>query len=105
MAYFCYLIETNHDCLISTFGDLLDEAGFNVLRQFSNQAQVFAESVPNESNPTSKVKILISWSNKSLGQCSLEVRSDEPHLKNHTSCEQVAKYLHSIIPSKKSLIH
>lgn len=103
MAYFRYLSEIDNDCLLSSFRHLLEEAGLNVSQEFSSAAQVFAEEVTSANKYNSKVKVLISWSDKSLRHCSIEIRSDEPFLKRNTSCERVASQLRYLIPPKKTV--
>ena len=103
MAYFRYLSEIDTDCLLTSFKNSLEDAGLTVLNEFSNHAQIFAEDNLNKINYQSKVKVLISWTNKSIKECSVEIRSDEPYLKKDTCCENLAIQLRSIIPPKDSL--
>ncbi len=100
MAYFHYLSEVENDCLTGSFKSLLEEAGLQVLNEFSNHSQVFAEKDLRLGKPDSKVKVLISWKDKALRQCSIEIRSDEPHLKKDTSCKRVAHQIRNLIPPK-----
>ena len=100
MAYFRYLSHTDNDCLLSAFTHLLEDAGLNVCSECSNKSQIFAEEITSNGDYKSKVKVLISWSNKQLKQCFVEVRSDEPHLKNGTRCEEIANHLNTLIPPK-----
>ena len=100
MAYFHYLSEVTNDCLLTSFQDLLEEAGLIVSEEFSNHSQVFAEEKPTGNKYNSLVKVLISWSDKNNKQCSIEVRSDEPYLKSDTQCEKVKSTLHKLIPPK-----
>ncbi len=99
MAYFQYLSELKNDCLISSFQSILEEVGLNISQEFSNHAQIFAEEKINNKNYKSKVNVLISWSNRSLNECSIEVRSDEP-LKKGTCCEKIHNELLILIPPK-----
>ncbi len=99
MAYFQYFSSIEEDCLISSFQAILEEIGFNISQEFSSQAQIFAEENNNKSNYKSKVNVLISWTNKNIKECSIEVRSDEP-LKKGTCCEEVANKLRILIPPK-----
>ena len=101
MAYFHYLSEAKDDCLLTCFQVLLEEHGLNILEEFSNKAQIFAEARSYNENYHAKVKVLISWSDKNLKQCSVEIRSDEPHLKRDTQCEKLAKELRCLIPPKQ----
>ena len=50
-----------------------------------------------------RVKVLISWIDKSVRIFSVEVRSDEPFLKRDTSCERVVNQLRGLIPPKDQL--
>ncbi len=97
MAYFQFLSNVNDDCLFSNFQDLLEEAGLYISEDFSSHAQIFAEEKNNGNKYQSKVKVIISWSDKSKKQCSIEVRSDEPYLKKNTSCEKLASLLQQLI--------
>ena len=99
MAYFHFLSEIDGDCLFSAFKNLLEEAGLYISEEFSSKAQIFAEGKLSASN-TSKVNVLISWNDRSKRKCSIEVRSDEP-IKKGTSCESLAKQLHSLISLQK----
>ena len=101
MAYFKYQSEIDTDCLISSFRNTLEQIGLNISNEFSSHAQVFAEENIYNINYKSKVNVLISWSNKSKKECSVEVRSDEPYLKRDTRCEQVHSELRKLIPPKK----
>ena len=102
MAYFQYLSEITSDCLVSSFQNVLEEVGLTISEEFSTHAQIFAEeSVINPSYKT-KVNVLISWSNKSKRECSVEVRSDETYLKRDTRCEKVNSDLRKLIPPKEA---
>ena len=101
MAYFQYLSEITSDCLVSSFQNVLEEVGLTISEEFSTHAQIFAEeSVINPSYKT-KVNVLISWSDKSKRECSIEVRSDEPYLKRDTRCEKVHSQLREVILPKE----
>ncbi len=100
MAYFQYLSEIESDCLFSSFQKTLEEIGLRVSDEFSSHAQIFAEESISNVNYQAKVKVIISWSNKTLRQCSIEVRSDEPYLKRDTCCERLANQLRTIIPPR-----
>ncbi len=101
MAYFRYLSEIDTDCLLTSFKNSLEQAGLSVSSEFSSHAQIFAEDKHEPVKYQSKVKVLISWTNKSLKECSVEIRSDEPYLKKNTSCEKLAIQLRNIIPPKE----
>ena len=103
MAYFRYLSQIDNDCLQSTFNNLLEAAGLSICQEFSTKSQILAEEINSKGYYKSKVKVIISWSNKQLRQCFIEVRSDEPHLKNGTRCEKIAKHLNTLIPPKPQL--
>ncbi len=102
MAYFHFLSEIDSDCLFSSFKHLLEEVGLYISEEFSSHAQIFAEEKVNSNKYQSKVKVLISWSNKTKRECSIEVRSDEPFLKKDTSCERLASELRSLIEPVKT---
>tara|TARA_Y100001968_G_scaffold297719_1_gene307039 strand:- start:808 stop:1137 length:330 start_codon:yes stop_codon:yes gene_type:complete len=99
MAFFQYISEVKNDCLFTSFTDVLDRAGLRI--SFSSPAQIFAECKNVDVNYKSKVKVLISWSDKSKRECSVEVRSDEPHLRRETRCEEVHSHLLRLIPPKE----
>ena len=99
MAFFQYISVVQSDCLINNFGKLLDKAGLHI--SFTSPAQIFAECKALDVNYKSKVKVLISWSDKSKRECSVEVRSDEPHLRRDTRCEEVHSHLIKLIPPKE----
>jgi len=103
MAYFQYHSETDKDCLLTCFKSLLENAGFFVSDEFSSAVQVFAENQSDQADYKTKVKVLISWSDKTDRVFSVEVRSDEPLLKRDTSCEKVANKLRVLIPPKEML--
>ncbi len=100
MAYFQYISQVNGASLQKSFEGLLESSGLRISKEFSNPEQIFAEENSNRNGYKTKVKVLISWSDKSTKQCSIEVRSDEPFLKANTHCERVKHLLHSIIPPK-----
>ena len=100
MAYFHYQSETERDNLLATYKSLLERVGLSVSDEFSSDFQVFAESRPDRIDYTAKVKVFISWVDKSVRTFSVEVRSDEPFLKRDTSCEKVASQLRALIPPK-----
>tara|TARA_B100000700_G_C14892568_1_gene783436 strand:- start:53 stop:427 length:375 start_codon:yes stop_codon:yes gene_type:complete len=100
MAYFHYESKTDNDCLLTSFRGLLENAGLLVSDEFSSDVQVFAESQSGEINYKSKVKVFISWVDKRVRTCSVEVRSDEPLMKRDTSCEKVVNDLRALIPPK-----
>ena len=102
MAYFQYHSEIENDCLISNFKNILEKVGLNISHEFSSHAQIFAEESVNKQDYKSKVNVLISWSNKHLKECSIEVRSDEP-FKKGTSCEKLVNELRILIPPKQIL--
>ncbi len=102
MAYFRYLSNLDNDCLFTSFESLLEKAGLNISKEFSSHAQIFAEEPIQAVNYQSKVKVIISWTNKSIRECSIEVRSDEPYLQKNTSCEKLAIQLQNLIPPKPS---
>ncbi len=103
MAYFQYQSETERDCLLTSFKDLLETAGLIVSEEFSSEVQVFAESKPGQIESKTKVKVFISWVDKNVRTFLVEVRSDEPSLKRDTSCEKVANQLRNLIPPKDLL--
>ena len=98
MAYFQYQSQTDKDCLLASFKTLLESAGLLVSDEFSNDFQVFAESRLGQLESKTKVKVFISWIDKSVKTCSVEVRSDERLLKRDTSCEKVVNKLRGLIP-------
>ena len=100
MSYFRYHSQIDTDCLTSSFKSLLEEAGLLVSEEFSTTSQLFAETFDGKTLSNSKVKILISWADKSTRVCLVEVRGDEPHLRKDTFCEQVANQLRDLIPVK-----
>ena len=103
MAYFQYQSETERDCLLSAYKSLLENVGLIVSDEFSNDFQVFAESRSDQIDYKKRVKVLISWIDKSVRTFSIEVRSDEPFLKKDTSCERVVNQLRGLIPPKDVL--
>ena len=103
MAYFQYECSTDNDCLLTSFKSLLENAGLLVSDEFSSDFQIFAESRAGQLNYKSKVKVLISWADRSVRTCSVEVRSDEPLLKRDTFCEKVVNDLRGLIPPKDQL--
>ena len=103
MAFFQYLSEVEGDCLLSSFSQVLENAGLNISNDFSSPAQVFAEFKSADVDYKSKVNVLISWSDKSKRECSVEVRSDEPYLRKDTRCEKVHSHLREVIPPKEYL--
>ena len=103
MAYFQYQSETERDCLLSAYKSLLENVGLIVSDEFSNDFQVFAESRSDQIDYKKRVKVLISWIDKSVKTFSIEVRSDEPFLKKDTSCERVVNQLRGLIPPKDVL--
>ena len=101
MAYFKYQSEIDTDCLISSFRNTLEQIGLNISNEFSSHAQVFAEENIYNINYKSKVNVLISWSDKSKRECSVEVRSDDPYLRRDTHCERISSQLRKLIPPKE----
>ena len=102
MAYFQYQSETERDCLLTSYKGLLEKVGLIVSEEFSSEFQVFAESRPDRIDHKTRVKVFISWIDKSVRIFSVEVRSDEPFLKRDTSCEKVASQLRALIPPSGS---
>ena len=101
MAYYQYLSELENDSLRVGLEPHLDKTGLNILEEFTTHSNIWAEAINTTDNSSSsKVKVLISWSDKSLKQFLVEVRSDEPHLKRNTFCERVANELRELIPPK-----
>ena len=100
MAFFQYLAEVDGDCLFSSFTQVLENTGLYISNDFSSTAQIFAECKSLHVDYKSKVNVLISWSDKSKRECSVEVRSDEPYLRRDTHCEQVHSQLREVIPPK-----
>ena len=100
MAYYQYLSELENDSLRLSLEPSLDKTGLNILEEFTTHSNIWAEAINTNENSSSKVKVLISWSDKSLKQFLVEVRSDEPHLKRNTFCERVANNLRELIPPK-----
>tara|TARA_B100001996_G_C18100918_1_gene377302 strand:+ start:96 stop:437 length:342 start_codon:yes stop_codon:yes gene_type:complete len=100
MAYFHYQSETDKDCLLASFKSLLENADLLVSEEFSSDVQVFAESKSEALDYKTKVKVFISWIDKRVRICSVEVRSDEPLLRRNTSCEKVMNQLRDLIPPK-----
>ena len=62
---------------------------------------MFAENQLNQIDCKIKIKVLISWADKSSRVCLVEVRSDEPQLMKDTFCEQAANQLRDLIPAKE----
>ena len=103
MAYFQYQSETERDSLLTAFRSSLENVGLIVSDEFSSDFQVFAESRPGQIDYKTRVKVFISWVDKSVRIFSVEVRSDEPFLKRDTSCERVVNQLRGLIPPKDVL--
>ena len=101
MSYFRYQSQIDTDCLLSSFKNLLENAGLLVSEEFSSGVQVFAENQLDQIGCKTKIKVLISWADKSSRICLVEVRSDEPHLIKDTFCERVANQLRDLIPAKE----
>ena len=101
MAFFQYLSEVEGDCLFSSFTQVLENAGFHISNDFSSPAQIFAECKSADVDYKSKVNVLISWSDNSKRECSVEVRSDEPYLRRDTRCQKVHSQLREVIPPKE----
>ena len=101
MAFFQYLAEVDGDCLLSSFTQVLENAGFHISHDFSSSAQIFAECKSAYVDYKSNVKVLISWSDKSKRECSVEIRSDEPQVRRHTRCKEFHSYLSKVIPPKE----
>ena len=101
MAYFKYLSETNNNCLIKAYTALLEELGLKISKEFSSSAQVFAIAINNDEKFKSQAKVIITWKNKSMRQCLIEVRTDEPSFAKSTFCERIANRLRSRIPAKE----
>ena len=101
MSYFRYHSQIDTDCLLASFKILLENAGLLVSEEFSTASQLFAEIFEGKTLSSSKVKVLISWADKSSLICLIEVRSDEPHLRKDTFCERVANQLRDLIPAKE----
>ncbi len=100
MSYFRYQSQIDSDCLLTSYKRLLENAGLLVCEEFSSGTQIFAENQLNQIDTKTKVKVLISWADKSSRVSLVEVRSDEPHLRKDTLCEQVANQLLDLIPAK-----
>ena len=103
MAFFQYLTEVEGDCLFSSFTQGLQNVGLHISKDFSSPAQIFAECKNVDANYKSKVKVFISWSDKSKRECSVEVRSDEPYLNRNTRCERIHIQLRQVIPPKRGI--
>ena len=101
MAFFQYLSEVEGDCLFSSFTQVLENAGFHISNDFSSPAQIFAECKSTDVDYKSNVNVLISWSDKSKRECSVEIRSDEAYLRRDTRCERVHSQLRKLIPPKE----
>ena len=101
MAFFQYLAKVDGDCLFSSFTQVLENVGLHISSDFSSPAQIFAECKSVNVDYKSKVNVLISWSDKSKRECSVEVRSDESYLKRGTRCEKVHTQLREVIPPKE----
>ena len=104
MAYFQYQSETERDCLLTAFRGLLENVDLIVSDEFSTDFQVFAQSRPDQIDYKTRVKVFISWVDKSVRIFSVEVRSDEPFLKKDTTCERVVNQLRDLIPPKDLLL-
>ena len=100
MAYFRYLSESNNDCLIQEFAALLEESEIIISKEFSSSVQVFAIAIDNEDKLKRQAKIIITWNNKFIKQCLIEIRTDEPSFTKGTFCESIANRLKSKIPEK-----
>ena len=101
MSYYQYQSQIDADCLLEGCKSLLENAGLIVSEQFSSGSQVFAENQLNQIECKTKVKVLISWADKSNRICLIEVRSDEPQLRKDTFCEQLSHQLRALIPDKR----
>ena len=101
MAFFQYLSEVEGDCLSNSSTQVLENAGFHISNDFSSPAQIFAECKSTDADYKSKVNVLISWSDKSKRECSVEVRSDEPYLRRDTRCQKVHSQLREVIQPKE----
>tara|TARA_Y100001968_G_C18723992_1_gene421445 strand:- start:60 stop:416 length:357 start_codon:yes stop_codon:yes gene_type:complete len=98
MAYFKYASFASNECLITSFQDLLKKADLEISQDFSSSNHIFAEQTKNNLKQSSKIKVFISWIDRSIRSCSVEIRSDEPHLMRNTFCEKLANQLEGLIP-------
>ena len=91
MALFKFTGQAQVGSLMETFKFILTELGISVVEEFSNQNQVFAQPSQNEKHLDPSIKIFISWIEKDRRIFGVEVRSDEPQLKDGTYCETIQK--------------
>ena len=100
MALFKFTERENQDSLIEIFDNILNELGIKIISEFTNQNQVFAQVNPSSNHLDQSVKIFISWLSKEKKMFCVEVRSNEPQLKENTYCEQIQKRIQGALKSK-----
>ena len=99
MAYLKLQGGSPHTSLSSIFTKPFKEYGINIIKEFSHDKQIFAETRPNKDKLNSLVKILILWENENERRFIVEIRSSEPQLKGNTYCQEVANKIQKIIES------
>ena len=100
MALFKFTAQENKESLIEIFENMLNELGIEIIIEFTNKNQVFAQVSPNSNHLDQSVKIFISWISKEKKMFCVEVRSNEPQLKGNTYCEQIQKKLEDAMKNR-----
>tara|TARA_Y100001968_G_scaffold332042_1_gene388770 strand:- start:1608 stop:1952 length:345 start_codon:yes stop_codon:yes gene_type:complete len=100
MALFKFTAQDNEESLMEIFENMLDELGIQVISEFTNQNQVFAQVNPNSNHLNQSVKIFISWISKDQKMFCVEVRSNEAQLKENTYCEQIQQKIQQALKTR-----
>ena len=104
MALFHWLLEVPPDTdLTSYVSPAIAQAGLVLDADLSNQVQIVAQDPLDAGLPhTSRVLLMMNWTNRAKGELVVEVRSAEPMLKRETRCEQISTALQQLLPSVRA---
>ena len=100
MAVYQWVTKTDKDNLHDAMAKKIKETDFKIERIGTTEMQISALYTPKEIlRYWSGVRMLATWVDRNAKTIKIEVRSDEPMLRQHTHCERSAKELMKVFPS------
>ena len=99
MAFAAWTTSVGDHDIRSAIDEPLRAAGFGIEEVGTTPVQVSALKRPAlVAGAWSSVRLLALWENKDQKRLRIELRSDEPTLRPHTHCNEVAAHLQALLP-------
>ena len=98
MALFKWFSTAKGDNISKALAHSIEGVGLQIDTELSTTTQLYAIDPGKSPNGMrSRVTLIASWSDQSIGEVQIEVRSDEPMFRPGSRCECIARALQSVL--------